>query len=262
MKKHIEKKFLMQTKLPDDVMEVIKKPEHTTHVNDIPQPIKDFPKEYHAYAITGDNIFFKTFAFEYQGAVRFIPEPDPVLVYFDSAYNNYKLIADRRKEILKSTLNKPMGEPMIKELYSFYSLTSSFVIFLFTSIEAFINRTIPTDFVYTRVGKRSTETFTKRQIEEWLPFDEKIKDVLPKVTGKQFSANYPSQWSHICQLKEYRDAIVHTKTAPDGGYTYDHLYKKAFLFNFEETINAVKDFCNFYSESPDYITECSCGNDW
>ncbi len=54
--------------------------------------------------------------------------------------------------------------------------------------------------------------------------------------------------------------IVHTKEA-EGESTYDHVFKKALTFNYDETLEVVKDFCNFYTND-DFIEECKCPNNW
>ncbi len=149
---------------------------------------------------------------------------------------------------------------MIKELYDYFSVTSGFVILLFTALEALMNRCIPNNYIYKRVSERKTELFSKKQIEEYIPFDEKIKNVLTEATNKSFLKQHPKKYTHISNLKEFRNMIVHTKEA-EGQSTYDYLFKKALTFNYAETLDIVKDFCNFYTK-PDYIIECNCSQTW
>jgi hypothetical protein len=182
-------------------------------------------------------------------------------VYFHLAYVNYRLIDEKKKAILRPLLNPVMGEPMINEWYEYFGLTSGFVIFLFTTLEAFINRCIPSDYEYKRADQKKTEIFSKHQIEEYIPFTEKIKVVLPAIKGKNFYADHPLTAQHITNLKEFRDSIIHTKTSK-GGSTYDYLFKKALNFKYEEAINAVAAFCNYYQSGGKYIVECDCGADW
>ena len=54
--------------------------------------------------------------------------------------------------------------------------------------------------------------------------------------------------------------IIHTQEAKEES-TYDYLYRKALDFNYNDTLDAVKDFCNFYLKQ-DFITECNCAHDW
>lgn len=154
-----------------------------------------------------------------------------------------------------------MGEPMINEWYEYFGLSSGFVIFLFTTLEAFINRCIPKYYEYKRSDNKKTEIYNKYQIEEFVSFKEKITIILPDIKSKNFYKDHPPTSQHITNLKEFRDSIIHTKTSKEGT-TYDYLFKKALDFKYEETINAVALFCNYYHPDNKYIVECSCSQDW
>ncbi len=122
---------------------------------------------------------FRAFPYTYRGQIRLIPEPDPVPVYFHLAYVNYRLIDEKKKAILKLLLNPVVGEPMINEWYEHFGLASGFVIFLFTTLEAFVNSRIPNNYEYKRVDKRVTEIFNKQQVEEYISFNEKNQNGNP-----------------------------------------------------------------------------------
>jgi hypothetical protein len=261
MKKHIEKKFMHQFKLDETIIKAAQASGASVPLEHIPT-LKKFPKDKIAFAISDNGYAFQTFPYTYQGAVRFIPEPDPVLVYFHSAYLNFRHIEERKREILKAILQTHMPEAMANGLYEYFNLTSGFVIFLFTAMEAFINRTVPRDYVYKKPTGKNTEHYTKKQIEEFIGFKDKMTIILPEVTKKSFQTKYPMKYQHIINLKEYRDSIVHTKSAEDGRSTFEYLYKRALDFKYEETISAVKDFCNFYEPDGNLIVECSCNHDW
>lgn len=259
MKKHIQKKFLNETELPNDVMDLLAKSKLGISLDDQAK-IKSIPKGMVPFLTTEDNKFFKAFTFRHNNQIKLIPEPDPILVYFNAAYLNYIQIKEKRNEIFTKLSGEKLSEVMIKELYDYFGVTSSFVILLFTSIEALMNRCIPKDYTYKRVTPRKTELFTKTQIESYIPFDEKLKNVLPDATKKDYSRQHPKKYTSISNLKEFRNMIVHTKEA-EGEATYDYVYKKALTFNYEETLDVVKDFCNFYTKE-DFITECNCSYDW
>jgi hypothetical protein len=261
MKKHIKKKFMFEVALSEDTASKINASGNSIPLENMPA-LKKFPKDLNSFLITEKNVAFQAFPYTYQGQVRFIPEPDLVLVYFHSAYVNYRLIEEKKKVILNALLGDKMGEPMINELYEYFGLTSGFVIFLFTAMEAFVNRCINADYTYTRPGKKSTETFNKKQIEEWFTFTDKIKIILPEVRKRNFAKQYPLKYQHIVNLKEFRDSIVHTKASTEGHTPYDYLYKRALELKYEETINAVADFCNYYYPESNYIEECPCNQDW
>lgn len=258
MKKHIKKRFLNEFDLPKEITKEVAAEDQYISQDEV-KKIK-VPEGHTPFLMT-NTAAFQAFPFNYQGQVRLIPEPDPVLVYFHMAYSNFTVIEEKKKSILKPLLNPVMGEPMIDEWYQYFGLTCGCVIFLFTTLEAFINRFIPLKFEYKRFGNKSTEVFNKQQIEEFIPFNEKIKIVLPQIMGKDFFKAHPPTSQHIINLKEFRDSIVHTKTSRDAP-TYDHLFKKSLTFNYKNTLNAVAAFCNYYHPSSKYIVECDCNVEW
>lgn len=259
MKKHIHKKFLHQVELTQEVIDLMNKSGRGISLDDKAK-IKNFPKEFAPYLTTEDNKFFKAFIFKHNNQKKLIPEPDPILVYFNAAYISYIQIKPKRQEIFDKLSGEKLTELMINELYDYFGITSSFVILLFTAIEALMNRCIPKDYTYKRITPKKTELFSKKQIEEYIPFDEKLKEVLADATKKNFATQYPTKYTHISNLKEFRNMIVHTKEA-EGESTYDYVFKKALTFNYAETIDVVKDFCNFYTND-NFIEECNCSFSW
>lgn len=262
IKKHIEKRFLFEKKLSTDELTTFQEKYDAFKLEDIPL-LKKVPKDKKGYLITETNELLQAFPFKNeQGNIVFIPEPDPILIYFHTAYMNYRLIADKRKEILKILGNGKMTEPIITQLYDYFGFTSSFVILLFTAMEAFINRAIPYNFIYEKPDTRRTELYNKEQIEKYLPFNEKRNEILLRVTGKNFAKGHPTISRHIDNLKEFRDAIVHTKASNDGHTPYDYLYKRALNFDYKKALDSVGEFMNFYHEKGEYIKECPCTKNW
>ena len=88
--------------------------------------------------------------------------------------------------------------------------------------------------------------------------DDKIDDILNKKYSKDFAKKYPIKYVFIKNLKDLRDQIVHTKEgkAYEG---YIELFRKSLNFKFNECIEAVRDFMNFYE--PNLIEPCPCGID-
>ena len=193
------------------------------------------------------------------GSMVFIPEPDPILIYFDTAYRNYKHITEHRKTLLNHFKGVKMDESYLIDLYSYYGSVNAFVILLFTAIEAFINYNIPEEYQYVDAGDKKTEIYNKAQIM-YLPFKTKISIILKEIFKKDFIHSHPPTYQHITNLKEMRDSIVHLKPMKDTNTPYAHIYKKGLGFKFEETIDAVMDFMNYYK--PGYITYCSCSKDF
>ncbi len=188
MKKHLQKKFLHQIELSPDVIELMGKTKQVISPKD-QSKIKTIPKGMTTFITTEDNKFFKVFTFRHNNQIKLIPEPDPILVYINAAYLNYIQIKQKKDEIFNKLSDENLNEVMMQELYDFFGTTSSFIILLFTAIEALMNRCIPKDYIYNRITPRKTELFNKKQIEEYIPFDEKLKQVLWNVTNKNFLHN-------------------------------------------------------------------------
>jgi hypothetical protein len=257
--KHIKKKFLNEIELTPEVIETL----HNSPMRvELDENFKNIPKQAKGkvpFFTTYDNLFYQGFFLKVQGKIRVIPEPDPILVYFHAAYVNYVNLVQTKKKLLELTEITLGSEPAINELYEFFGQVSTFVIFLFTTIEACMNRAIPSTFIYVRPTNKSTENFTKEQIERHISFGDKIKYVLPSATGKDFFKNYKLKFQQIENLKVFRDDIIHTKQTENGAAS--HNYRKAFDFDYMKALTAVKDFCNFYIKD-DFVIDCECNKEW
>ena len=257
MNKHIKKKFLGEVYINDKIEDIINSPKNLINQQ---IDLENVSEEHYAFIRTNDNRILQAFLYHHNGRQRLIPEPDPILIYFHTAYVNYKRISEFKDLILDSTTLDKMDESAMEYLYDYFGLVSSCVILLFTSLEAIMNRVISKDFIYIKEMSNRTEHYSKAQIERHLSFDEKINKIIPLATGKNFSHNYSNQITVIRSLKEYRDMIVHTKEL-EHHTTYDYLYKNSFSFDYLGVFNAVKDFCNYYMET-DYIENCPCSRNW
>jgi len=115
-------------------------------------------------------------------------------------------------------------------------------------------------FIYQR-KKNRTETYSKHQIEQYISFDEKIKSVIPQITKIDYLKSHPLVATHIDNLKEFRNNVIHTKTNKENEhFKYDHIVKRSLSFKYTEAIDAIAKYMNGYKQ--DYITECKCGKDF
>ena len=119
---------------------------------------------------------------------------------------------------------------------------------------------IPENYIYTKdVSNKYSKSYNFVQIQRWIPLDEKINIILSKIENKNFSKTYPLKQRHIDNLKDFRDSIVHTKK--NNLYEeYELLYRKSLSFKYKETLEAVKDFINFYE--PDLVEFCTCNDNY
>lgn len=257
--KHIKKRFQFQKLATVEEINQLEKVGQYHHYNTV-STLKNPPKNHQCYLLTDQNYLLTAFHVKLNGKPFYIPEPDPILIYFNNAYGNYREIREKKNNLIKLLEDNILSESIINELYHYFGLTNGFIIFLFTAIEAFINKNIPENYTYVVKKRNTTESYDKEQIQRYIGFDDKAKKILKEINGKDFGRNHPMKFQHLTNLKDFRDSIVHTKAGQGGLTPYDYLYKKALNFKYEETLHAARDFMNFYV--PAYIEECNCGNDW
>jgi hypothetical protein len=258
--KHLVKKYVKATKVGEDVVDVL---------NNAPidekalTKISDSKMEgYYAIALTEDNHIVQTFKYVNGDNVFMIPEPDPIIIYFDTARHFHKSISKKREDLFSKLSSSGNNFIAVSgDFYWYFSTVSNYVIFLFLSIEAFINKKIPKDFEYRKsIQDRKTEVYDRFQIQRSIEFLEKIKTVLPLATEKNFVKEFTHKYELIKKLKEFRDEIIHTKSF-EGESTpnlYEELFVTSLNFEFDKTLLATRDFINYYQNN--LIEECGCGN--
>lgn len=258
--KHIKKRFLLEF---EDENEVVEKQglEGFKITKEFDHRNLDGQKNRIILLVTDTKNVYGGFVHKVNNKNFVFPVPDPTLIYFHNAQISIaKINAAREKLLKKLDFNEQLNESAINEIYEFYGETSSFVIYLFTSIESFTNQLIPDDYVFIRKLTSKTESFDKNQIQDNIDFKTKIKEVLKDAKGKGFFDKDTPINQHIWNLKEFRNDIIHTKPKKDNVLWYDNLIKKSLNFKYTETLESVAKFMNFYK--PDYIVECDCGKDF
>lgn len=255
MKKHIHKKCTLHIPLPDEVVSVVRG--KGIQIGEELTP-KDIPSNYTGILITEDGTALLAFRYNDNGRVVMIPETDPILVNFDTAYHNFKHLKQARITLLDHFKGKQTNEDYINALYAYYGCVNTFVILLFTAYEAFVNHNIPSDYLHRVDTKKRQEIYNKEQIM-WLTIETKL-EILNEVFRKDFEKQHNSKFQHIDNLKQYRNSLVHVKPEQNTNTAYATILKKGLTFKFEETIDAVMDFMNFYK--PGYIDYCPCLNDF
>lgn len=266
--KHIERKLLLQKKCTDEELIKLQKTYEYFESKDFQDSdeIVEFLDESHkdniVFVKTDKGYLFPLINQKIDGKKFSIPMPDPTLIYFNNAQSAFRLIKESKENLkIKLNIENLMSEVAINEIYNFFGLTSQFAIFLFTSIESFVNQMIPVDYNYKKVLNHKTEFFNSEQVQRYLSFNDKLKKVLPECSGKDFFKKQTPTTQHLDNLKKFRDEIVHTKKdMKNSNLFYDSIVTKSFSFKYEKTIKAVQTFMNFYK--PDYVVECKCGSDF
>lgn len=259
--KHIKKKFIQKKRLPKEAAETLIN--HKPSKEDLEQ-IDELKKNdfagYVPYLLTDDE-FIQAFKYKYKNKYFFIPEPHPIVIYFSNAQVFLKSLYESKEELLNSLQKGNNLSNVMNPAYRFFGFSSNFTTSLFNSLEAFINSLIPNDYIYSVETNRNTTSYNKAQIQRNISFDDKIKKVIPEITGKNFHVNQSHKFDTIKKFKSLRDKIVHTKADNETRTTYyESLYKDALDFNYKNAIKAIRDYINFYEEG--LIEKCDCGNDY
>jgi hypothetical protein len=259
--KHLKKRFVLNFQF---------NPEQQKELNQVPDAREDFRQlpaseknEMNAFVFTEDGQIFQAFRYRANGKTIMIPEPNPVVIYFDSARNYSQQLKKYREKVFENA--RTFEENFVGvngDFYWYFSLASSYAIFLFAALEAFVNKSIRPDFEYRRdIQDKKAEIFNCAQIQRHIEFLEKVKSVLPQVKGKNFVAEFTHKFEYIKKLKAFRDEVAHTKSC-EGGLTaasYENLYVMSLEFEYEKTLFYIRDFINYHE--PGLIEECDCGRD-
>ena len=204
-------------------------------------------------------------AFKYvQGEeVYFIPEPDPIVIYFDAAIHFHKSIEKFRGVLFsEKKYSKYNAIALSGDFNAYFAVVCSYTLFLFLALEAFVNRMIPTGFEYKKtIQDKRTEIYNKDQIQRNIQFLEKIKYVLPEITGRNFAREFGDKYETIMKLKNFRDEVVHTKSFEGVGSPnfYENLFISSLDFDHNKALLDARDFINYFQAG--LIEECNCGKD-
>jgi len=190
--------------------------------------------------------------------------PDPIQLYFSLAFSNYQFSLETRNNIVfqKSQRDRVPLNFVNEYLYNWHlQYKISTIIFLHSTVEAFVNYIMPEDFVYRQetIGRKSdkfnkvVKEFNKEQTERFILFKEKISSVMFQLTQIDFPKEYLSVYDNILNLSEFRNDLIHLRS------TSQEMNIKHFEFVFEKLvnvdllpyINSVRDFINIIK--PNFI---------
>jgi len=126
------------------------------------------------------------------------------------------------------------------------------VVFACAALEAFANEMLPEDFVFNAVrnDQRCTESYSKPQIERFLPLDTKLGKVLPCALACP-SPREEKLWEKYKRLRKMRDRTVHMKSADrlDSGPEVDTVWNA--LSSIEVPHRTAKGVIDFFLERLD-----------
>ena len=198
------------------------------------------------------------FVNNFDGHYAPVPVLDPTIVYINSAQLNLRNLLEMKEAMVEGFQNLNLKD---HNFFNFYGTASGFIIMSFTAIESLLNSLIKEDDIYEYDDNgRRTIRLNREQIFRYISFNDKLKEVVPKLTGKDFMKKHKTKAQLIENLKGFRDEIIHTK--PDGTdpLQFSKMMKKYIKYDYSKAFEAVVELINYYKN--DYIVECNCGADF
>lgn len=253
-------------KVTEEVIDSVEKNTHseTDPKKNIKDVIKNIKKNGsgHFIGIVPDKKEFFSFIPIIEGDQFFVSQfPDPIQLYFSLAFSNYQFSKQTRHNI---TFQKGQGGPfnfVSGYLYNWHlQYKISTIIFLHSTIEAFINYLMPEEFIYKQEyeGDKSdkflkqTKNYNKEQTERYILFKEKLNGVVPQLTNIDFQKTHQKIYDKLLNLNSLRNDIIHLRSTKTKNQQYFHkVFDEVVNINLTPFVKSVKDFINLIK--PDFI---------
>ncbi len=198
--------------------------------------------------------------------------PDPIQLYFSLAHANfefsrqtyYNITLQNRPNTYLSFVNQDLYNSHLQ-----YKINS--IIFLHSTVEAFINYITPDNYIYKRTVKVKGEAgyvkkiidYTKKQTEREVPFIEKVSILVPQITKIEFKKTSKNIYDKLRELNNIRNDIIHLKSSVDGNSRYfERVFSKVIHVDLDKLVQAVQQFVNTikpdfleYSEIPEKLSD-------
>jgi hypothetical protein len=232
---------------------------------EIPEKSKNLINDYHTSKKLSDEygqdlmLAFERaliygFDYRYKQDKIFIPELNPVTVFFSNATMSLKKLIEYREILFsESPSTKDFQKNVDLKLFgNFFQLSSNCLFNLQASLESYANWVIPEEY----------KTLDKNGEEIYKPsLTHKIFTTLPELKKKHFKKHNRKGNFVLVKIIELRNDIVHLKPIKDKTNTkYKKVYRKLLQFNFADAIKVVRDYINFFE--PNLIEDCNCGNEF
>lgn len=159
-------------------------------------------------------------------------EPNPVVIYYNSAIDHTENAVKIQKEILSKNWSPDELYSIFMDFFreSFQAITQ-----LTMSLEALFNQKIPEDIQLSKGDK----SLNKEDIE-WKEFKEKFRHILPFITGIDIYKDHIDDYQKIIKLNSLRNDLIHLKFLRQENFTfYQTLFKELIDFEFERHATSV-----------------------
>jgi hypothetical protein len=176
-----------------------------------------------------------------------IPLPNATALLLNSSANAFAAArAIRNSSNIDNHVRSEVAFNSDKEAFDYLERMIEAIVLAFTALEAFVNESVPEDFVYARHAQSRIvlEATNKSSIERHVSIDEKLTSVLPEVL-KCSSPKGSRSWQGYRQLKKTRDRLIHMKTEDrkSSGAEVDTVWKALFITPAPHlTVKAIIDY--------------------
>ena len=238
-------KATAETEMPEESKRLVKDYHKSKKLSD------DYDKD---LMLMFDRDLIYGFDYRYKQDKIFIPELNPITVFFSNASMSLKKLNEFRDKLFNDSLSmKDFHKDVDLKLFgSFFQLSSNCLFNLQASLESFANWIIPDG--YKIIDKNSEEIFKPS-------LTHKLFTTLPELKEKKFKKHNRRGNFVLVKIIELRNDIVHLKPIKDKTNTkYKKIYRKLLRFNFADGIDVVRDYINFFE--PNLIEDCVCGNEF
>lgn len=252
---HIKKKFLEIKTPPTDLVNQ----EKVTSIGEIKKE-KDLIS-----IISNDNgSNYMSFLYRENRTATPIVFCMPILpmVFYDNAYQSYRLSEQKRKAILETMSSMSHGTPIPEhEIYLSIGFATSSVIMMCVALENFVNDQIARlNYVHDMETGRRKEVYNSEQIQDFFDLKTKLFKILPKAKNKFINSNEDFK-TVIENLIIFRNNLVHIKSSHNGLDSFTEnsaLIRKTLDYDYWKALKAVRNYMNFFI--PNYIEDCPCGD--
>lgn len=210
---------------------------------------------------TGERRVIKARPVKYLNKLFVTAFPNPVHLFLSVAIENYN-DSEKIKETNFPKCGKKIGDDIYildieengtHDCYNNYiKYRASSIIMLVSALEAYLNHTIPNDFIYRTIRKGQSVEFDKSDIESpKISFREKLTEVIPQcLNDSLFWTNNTSEKENIMELYENRKNIIHLKTNSEDDFErYFTVIDKMLDFDISTSINSTIKFMNLANKN-------------
>jgi len=194
------------------------------------------------------------FDFFYNSKKIFIPELNPVTIFYSNAIMSKKRLDDFKLKLLEESPSlKDMDKnPDLKLFGDFFQLASNCIFNLQGALESFANIIIPPDYSFI---DKNGDVINRPSLSH------KLFNTIPKIKEKEFKKHCRRGKFVVENIIKMRNNIVHLKPTKEQTNTkFKNPYRRLIKYNFSDAIKMAREYINFYE--PNLIEDCNCGKEY